>query len=112
MVTLIISAALSAAVTTGVCLWAYCKGKADGAYEAYRERSMSSDLLPLMALSTMAGFGTNKGFTTSDNAPKDDAIDKFINSLKEDELEKLIKDLKSNCTSCPCKQQEEDSSQS
>lgn len=101
MITAFITAAIGAAVTTGVCLWAYHKGKADGAAEAYREKSnMSSDLMGLMAVCTMAGFG--KGFTPSYTpsycAPKDDELEKLINSLKD------------NYTSCPCKQ--EDSSQS
>lgn len=99
MVTLIISAALSAALTTGVCLWAYCKGKADGAAEAYREKSsMTSDFLHMVALGNLAGFGSNKGFTPSYYEPKDEDIEKLINSLK------------GNCTSCTCKK--EDSSQS
>ena len=98
MVTLIISAALSAALTTGVCLWAYRKGKADGATEAYREKSnMTSDFLHMVALGSLAGFG--KGFTPSYCAPKDDDIDKLLNALKD------------NYESCTCKQQE-DSSQS
>lgn len=61
---------------------------------------MSSDLLPLIALGTMAGFG--KGFTPSYTpsycAPKDDELDKLIDALKD------------SYTSCNCKQ--EDSSKS
>ena len=96
MITSIITAAIAAATTTGVCLWAYRKGKADGAAEAYREKSsMTSDFLHMVALGSLAGFG--KGFTPSYCAPKDDEIDQLINALKD------------NCTSCTCKQQEESS---
>lgn len=96
MITSLITATIAAALATGVCLWAYRKGKTDGASEAYRERSnMSSDLMGLMAVCSAIGLsGSNKGFTPSYYAPKDD------------ELDKLLKDLKSNCTSCNCKQQE------
>lgn len=65
---------------------------------------MSSDFLHMIALGNLAGIG--KGFTPSYCAPKDEAIDQFVNTLNEDELEKLIKALKGNCTSCPCKQEE------
>lgn len=99
MVTSLITAAIAAATTTGVCLWAYRKGKADGASEAYRERSnMSSDLMGLMAVCSAIGLsGSNKGFTPSYYAPKDE------------DIEKLFKALKDNHTSCNCKQQEESS---
>ena len=108
MVTSLITAAIAAATTTGVCLWAYRKGRADGAAEAYRERSnMSSDFLHMIALGNLAGIG--KGFTPSYCTPKDEAIDQFVNTLNEDELEKLINALKGNHTSCPCKQQNESS---
>lgn len=100
MITSIITAAIAAATTTGVCLWAYRKGKTDGAAEAYRERSnMSSDLMGLMAVCSAIGLsGSNKGFTPSYCAPKDDDIDQLINALKD------------SFTSCTCKQ--EDSSKS
>ena len=105
MITSLITAAIAAATTTGVCLWAYRKGKADGAAEAYREKSsMTSDFLHMVALGNLAGIG--KGFTPSYCAPKDEAIDQFLNTLNEDELEKLINALKGNCTSCNCKKEE------
>lgn len=111
MITSIITAAIAAATTTGVCLWAYRKGKADGASEAYREKSsMTSDFLHMVALGNLAGFGSNKSFIPSYCAPKDEAIDQFVNTLNEDELEKLINALKGNQASCNCKQ--EDSSKS
>lgn len=95
MITSIITAAIAAATTTGVCLWAYRKGKADGAAEAYREKSnMTSDFLHMVALGNLAGFGSNKGFTPSYYEPKDEDIEKLINALK------------GNHTSCPCKQEE------
>ena len=98
MVTSLITAAIAAATTTGVCLWAYRKGKADGISEAYKEKSKaSSDLMSIIALGTLAGFGTNKGFTPSYNAPKDDELDKLIDALKD------------SYTSCNCKQQNESS---
>lgn len=99
MVTAFITAAIAAATTTGVCLWAYRKGKADGFSEAYKEKShMSSDLMGLMAVCSAIGLsGSNKGFTPSYYAPKDEDIEKLINALKD------------NHTSCPCKQQEESS---
>ena len=95
MITSLITAAIAAATTTGVCLWAYRKGKADGAAEAYREKSsMSSDFLHMIAIGSLAGFGSNKGFSPSYYAPKDDEIDKLINALKD------------NHSSCTCKQEE------
>ena len=95
MVTSLITAAIAAATTTGVCLWAYRKGKADGASEAYRERSnMSSDLMGLMAVCSAIGLSGSKSFTPSYNAPKDEELDKLINALKD------------NYSSCPCKQEE------
>lgn len=97
MIASLITAAIAAATTTGVCLWAYRKGKADGAAEAYREKSsMTSDFLHMVALGNLAGIG--KGFTPSYCAPKDE------------DIEKLFKALKDNHTSCTCKQ--EDSPQS
>lgn len=99
MITSLITAAIAAATTTGVCLWAYRKGKADGISEAYKERSnMSSDLMGLMAVCSAIGLSGSKSFTPSYYAPKDDELEKLINALKD------------NHTSCTCKQ--EDSSQS
>lgn len=95
MVTSLITSAIAAATTTGVCLWAYRKGKADGAAEAYRERSnMSSDLMGLMAVCSAIGLSGSKSFTPSYCAPKDVELDKLFNALKD------------NCTSCTCKQEE------
>lgn len=100
MITSLITAAIAAATTTGVCLWAYRKGRADGFSEAYKEKShMSSDLMGLMAVCSIMGLGSsNKGFTPSYYAPKDEDIEKLINALKDSHK------------SCNCKQ--EDSSQS
>ena len=99
MVTSLITAAIAAATTTGVCLWAYRKGKADGFSEAYKEKShMSSDLMGLMAVCSIMGLGgSNKGFTPSYCAPKDEDMDK------------LLKALKDNHSSCTCKRQNESS---
>ena len=98
MVTSLITAAIAAATTTGVCLWAYRKGKADGISAAYKEKSnFSSDLISMVAISSLMGFGSNKGFTPSYYAPKDEELDKLFNALKD------------NHSSCACKQQEESS---
>ena len=98
MITSLITAAIAAATTTGVCLWAYRKGKADGISQAYKEKSnASSDLMSIIALGTLAGFGTNKGFTPSYYEPKDEDIEKLINALKDSH------------SSCNCKQQNESS---
>lgn len=87
MVTLIISAALSAALTTGVCLWAYHKGKADGMCEGLR--AASKDMMALMNATSMF-MNSRPSFC----APKDEEFDQLINALKDSH------------TSCTCKQNE------
>lgn len=98
MVTILITAAIAAATTTGVCLWAYRKGKADGVVQAYRDKNnMSSDIMGLIAVCSIMGLSSSKSFAPSCNATKDE------------DVEKLIKALKDNYMSCTCKQQAESS---
>jgi hypothetical protein len=66
MFTTIISAAIAAAITAGVCIAAYCIGKSGGIHEAKQEslhqkaessQSLHNDLLMFCLITNALGFG-------------------------------------------------------
>lgn len=69
MFTTIISAAIAAAITAGVCISAYCMGKSEGVHEARQEslrqkaessQSLHNDLLMFHLITSAFGFGKSE----------------------------------------------------